>query len=381
MAGFCHRMVRKFVLLISEPREKEGDAEVQSLLEKNRELHALVTRHKNQITEYYKNKTWDKFKKLSNEYELIFTTPNTGSNISKHCPVSRSFFKLWEMLHDFNDEICIDEKMTCVFLAEGPGGFAEAFTKYRRDSGYTEDSCCGMTLRSNNNKNIPEWKLDALSNIKITYGKDDTGNLYNFDNILHLVKMYGQNSTDLVTADGGFDFSSDFNNQEDLSVRLILSEILATVCLQKLNGRFILKIYDIFNESTIKIVHLIKAFYDKIYILKPLTSRPGNAEKYLLCTGFKNNDRLKNKLIHLVKEYTQQNMLSMLNSIEIDPYILRNIVLYNTYYTFRQIYYIERTIGYINRFKNNYYNEEAREILNRHKQKSIRWCQKYRIPY
>ena len=34
-----------------------------------------------------------------------------------------------------------------------------------------------------------------------------------------------QNSMDIITADGGFDFSIDFNKQEQLSNRLIFCEI------------------------------------------------------------------------------------------------------------------------------------------------------------
>ena len=46
---------------------------------------------------------WDKSKKLSNEYELIHL-PNKkmrGQSIAKYEPLSRSYFKLWEMIVDF----------------------------------------------------------------------------------------------------------------------------------------------------------------------------------------------------------------------------------------------------------------------------------------
>ena len=34
-----------------------------------------------------------------------------------------------------------------------------------------------------------------------------------------------KNSMDVITADGGFDFSVDFNNQEQLAFRLILTQV------------------------------------------------------------------------------------------------------------------------------------------------------------
>ena len=94
-------------------------------------------------------------------------------------------------------------------------------------------------MKSNKNKNIPEWRFDK---IKICYGADNTGNLYNMCNIYYLVKTLGRQSVDLVTADGGFDFSSDFNNQEDLSLKLIYCKILTAILIQKESGSFILKI-------------------------------------------------------------------------------------------------------------------------------------------
>jgi 23S rRNA U2552 (ribose-2'-O)-methylase RlmE/FtsJ len=369
-------MTKKLVLLITSEEDVNITVSIDDLLKKNKYLYNIVTQHKNQITTYYNNKSWDRFKKLSNEYELIFTTPNTGSNISKYVPVSRSFFKLWEILHDFKDEIFIEDSMKCMFLAEGPGGFAESFMKYRFST--FKDEYYGITLKSNNNKNIPDWRLD---NIKITYGIDGTGNLYNFDNILYLVKQYNANSFDFITADGGFDFSTDFNNQEDQSTRLILAEILTAICLQKTGGKLVLKIYDMFNEETLKIIHLLKEFYDNIYMIKPFCSRPANSERYILCTIYKKNEKYKNLLTHVIKDYTQENLNTLFNEIPYNLNILNNLIIYNTYYSLRQIYYIERTIGYINKYKNIYNSSEARAILDKHKQKSINWCIKYKLEY
>ena len=39
--------------------------------------------------------------------------------------------------------------------------------------------------------------------------------IYTIENIIYLKKNYSK--MDLITADGGFDFSNDFNKQEELS--------------------------------------------------------------------------------------------------------------------------------------------------------------------
>lgn len=385
-------MVKKLILLLQNNGDNKiyNNSDIQKLIDQNNLLCNNVTYHKNKITYYHNNKSWDKYKKLSNEYELIFTTPSTGYNISNYNPVSRSFFKLWEILYDFNDILFKQNQSSfkCLFLAEGPGGFAEAFIKYRQDKGFFNDDYHGITLKANNDKNIPEWKLqkDIMKKIKINYGEDGTGNLYNYSNIIYLSDTLGKNTIDFITADGGFDFSADFNGQEELSFRLILCEILSAILLQKQGGTFVLKIFDIFNTNTLKLIQILKEYYENIFAIKPLTSRPANSEKYLLCTGFKTNSPslilLTIQLITIAKNYSDEKTTNILKNIPFNHTILKNLVIFNLQYSIRQIYYIERTIGYINYFNDKKSNdEEMNKILNDHIRKSHKWCTKYNISH
>ena len=57
-------------------------------------------------------------------------------------------------------------------------------------------------------------------------GVDETGSLYNIENIKYFSKLFRDNKADLVSADGGFDFSSDYSNQEISATRLVLCEII-----------------------------------------------------------------------------------------------------------------------------------------------------------
>ena len=288
-------MVKKLILQVVNDKTTDCNTptpshSLQHLLTLNNILYDIVTKYKNKITQYYKNRSWDKYKKVSNEYELVFNSPNSTCNVSLYNPISRSFFKLWEMIHDFDDVLKVTEAkaIKSVFLAEGPGGFAEAFYKKRKDHDCAYlDTYFGITLKSKYNKMIPDWKIKTDFPIKVSYGKDGTGNLYNIDNIIHFVDEVGKNTVDFLTADGGFDFSSDFNNQEEQSYRLLVSEVLMALLLQKEYGSFILKVYDCFNTDTIKLLQVLHNCYHTIYFIKPLTSRPANSERYVLCTNFK----------------------------------------------------------------------------------------------
>jgi 23S rRNA U2552 (ribose-2'-O)-methylase RlmE/FtsJ len=379
---YIKKMVKKLVLEVGG-ESKNQYPNCETILEINDSLFDIITTYKNKINEYYKNKSWDRYKKLSNEYELIFFSSNSSNNISLYNPVSRSFFKLWEILEDFKEEIKIHQPtpLKCVFLAEGPGGFYEAFHEKRKEY---KDECFGITLRSSN-KSVPDWKTNKLFPIHISYGKDGTGNLYNIENIEYFANYVGRNTVDFITADGGFDFSSDFNNQEEQSFRLILSEVLSALLLQKEGGSFLLKLYDCFNTETLKLLHILRHHYKKLYFIKPLTSRPANSERYLLCYDFQyasintfaDNIGILKKL---VTHYETINIKNEMMNVPYDMSLLDNIVMFNLYYTMRQVYYIQRTINYILFFKKR--NEEIiKAIIDKHKSKSIKWCQKYHIPY
>jgi len=376
-------MVKKLVLQVSRSSSicDTRDEDTTPLFILNQCMYDIVTQYKDMITEYYKNRSWDRFKKLSNEYEHIFYSPNASGNISLYNPVSRSFFKLWEILHDYESQVLLNVPMKCVFLAEGPGGFFEAFYKKRKDAMKDkEDQYYGMTLKSNNNRNIPDWKMNKQFPLNISYGKDGTGNLYSLENREYFIdEVVGRGSVDFITADGGFDFSSDFNNQEEQSLRLVASEIMCCIGLQKVGGCFLLKVYDCFNKDTMMMVQALAEIYEELHFIKPLTSRPANSERYVLCMGFKGG--VPNTLLTYLEDIIEERDTSYMQSWSYD--IIYSIILYNLYYTIRQVQYIQRTITYINFFTTTKSNTDdiMKNLLDKHSNKSKKWCIKYKIPY
>ena len=69
---------------------------------------------------------WDSAKKISNDYEYIYTSSNYKKNISSFIPVSRSFFKLREIIYDY--KLTLSDKCSCI--AEAPGGFMQSLLKF-----------------------------------------------------------------------------------------------------------------------------------------------------------------------------------------------------------------------------------------------------------
>lgn len=341
--------------------------------------------YKNTISPYYGNKKWDKYKKLTNEYECIFMTPHAKNNVCSLCPISRSFFKMWELLYDFQEDIAFvsdSAPIQCLFLAEGPGGFMEAVMRKREN---LNDCYYGMTLRPNH-KSVPNWKLNSfthtqLQQISILYGKDGTGDLYNLENAEHLVETLGANSMHLITADGGFDFSRDFNKQEEQSFKLICSEVYCALRMLKSEGTFVVKVYDMFQPCTIKMVSCLRKCFKFIHVAKPLTSRPANSEKYLVCCGY--DVVFGTSCVETIKDMTCLESIDE-EKADIDLQTWRDLLMYNSYYVCRQIYYIHKTIETIELFENMSSGERIQassDIIERNKKECICWCKKYSMEH
>ena len=190
---------------------------------------------------------------------------------------------------------------------------------------------------------------------------------------------------DLITADGGFDFSNDFNNQEISIANLLFAQIAYALCMQKKNGSFVLKIFDCFMPHTIDLLFILSSFYDKVYITKPHTSRYANSEKYIVCkkflfsscddfypflyeafTGACHNNNNNNNCIH-----------RFLN-IPISNYFLTKLEEYNSIFGQQQIENIYYTISLIET-KNK--AEKIDMLIKTNIQKCIQWCLKYDVPH
>ena len=335
---------------------------------------------KTQINNYKEN--WDFFKKYTNTYEYIHTNiPYTKLDVCKYKPLSRAFYKLIEIYQSLNLLNDTEKSINSFHLAEGPGGFIEAIEYMRKNN---NDKYYGMTLIDNNNDNVPGWNkgkyfLSKHKNIIIENGIDKTGNLFSIDNLWHCYHKYN-NTMDLITGDGGFDFSNDFNKQEILCINLVFCQICYAIAIQKKGGSFVLKIFDIFSEVTIDIIYLLSLVYKEVYITKPNTSRTANSEKYIICKNFKIDERLNiiKHLASILKDINNNsNPIKRFLNIDIPYYYINKIEDINAVFGQQQLENIISTLYLLDNNKN-----EKIEILKKNNiQKCIQWCNKYKLPY
>lgn len=275
-----------------------------------------------------KSDTWKKVRWYINHYDFLVKDPI----------INRAFYKYWEIINEFEIFENYDtEEDTVLHCAEAPGGFIQGTNiflqidrllakKLERPTRQIVDEDGFVTVvkrqkRANHkykvytislNKdlqqyksyNLPSYNKNVINNyVCVTFGEDNTGNINNWENVHHIRKM-ANSPFYLVTADGGFDEGSNFNNKEQLHYTLILSEIYAALSLQKRGGHFVLKVFDIFTETSVHLMYLLSSAYKSVSVYKPKTSRPTNSEKYIVCKDFCLSNSVREVLLeHMYKTF------------------------------------------------------------------------------
>jgi len=290
--------------------------EITRNLETKNKFYYVVNPFEHKINDYKED--------MTNVTKKYFEMSKEDPNI-----MSRAFYKMWEIIYYF--DLASNKNMTYAALAEGPGSFLQAVLKFREKFGFDmkQDKYFGVTIHPENGKNIEMGKqfmnyykkrYPDLLNIHKTYPREKAGKYKSRSNgdltevkTISLFKKEIAKSkkyADLVTADGGFDWD-DENYQEQEAYMLVLGEIIGALRVQNKEGSFVLKIFETFTLTSLKMIYLLSSFYEKVYICKPMFSRESNSEKYVVCKGFKydqkkDKSKLKSRISQL--EFILENM-------------------------------------------------------------------------
>jgi len=295
--------------------------------------------------------------------------------------VNRAFYKYWEIINEFEIFEDYTEDDIILHCAEAPGGFIQGSNIYLQidrtikntntsskpdidDDGFitvkkrkfVKNNYKIYTISLNKdlpqykNYNLPTYNKNIMNkHLYITYGKDNTGDINNFYNIDH-IRLISKCPFYLVTADGGFDEGNDFNHKEQLHYNLILSEIYSSISLQKTNGHFILKMFDILTDTSIHLIYLLYLCYKEVYIYKPKTSRPTNSEKYIICKYFNLTIENKDRFLYHLKNLSNNIKLQSSKFISftlfqnIPDYFIEEIKKCNNHLLKKQCDHLEKAI-------------------------------------
>ncbi|KAK9880454.1 hypothetical protein WA026_011700 [Henosepilachna vigintioctopunctata] len=199
--------------------------------------------------------------------------------------------KQFQVIPDFNLMRNI-RKYTSLHLCEAPGAFISALNHYiKLNYDNFEWDWIATTLNPDYEGNelgqmIPDNRLSRYTKENWCFGLDSTGDLTKYYNYEHIMNQVCGKVL-LVTADGSINCMRDPGNQEIFVEYLFYCETITALSVLDRGGTFVLKIFTIFEQSTICLLYLLNISFDSINAFKPCTSKGGNSELYFVCTGFK----------------------------------------------------------------------------------------------
>ena len=345
--------------------------------------HATVMKSKNKISDIESHEEWELRKKITNPYEAIFSGSNDASfpSLAKVHALSRSYFKMIEMLQTvkFWDSVSKDIPFRSAHICEGPGGFLQCIIEKLKENKIPIDVMHAMTLRPTKS-HIPGWRrsvqfLRKHSQIKLEYGADDTGNILLPEN--QSVFCKSAIDSQIFTADGGFDFSVDYGNQEQMAFPLLLSSFtMGLGCLAK-GGTMIIKLFDIYSQATQDLFLGTARLFSRFTIYKPATSRPCNSERYFIAIDYLGHRSAQSRIWiqHLKNAQSKhkQSPLTRLVGEDWCPAIMRAVQEQIEKQEKQQIQCIEETLLFDIKFL------EEKVAINL--QMSKKWCEVFGVPY
>jgi 23S rRNA U2552 (ribose-2'-O)-methylase RlmE/FtsJ len=205
---------------------------------------------------------------LDSAFQLTGSKSTSGINSSR---------QPWSASMPFDDR-----QYGFVDLAAAPGSWSEyVFYRHPRATGV------GISLISNK-PDVPDWKPDGIIGPPGAYTKwlQGNGDLYT------QWKEFEAPLSDLVMFDGGFSISesedaeTQLESQEYRYSRLWTAAVAVALRTSKPGAVAVFKTFDLVTNYSAQLLYLMSWAWSTITLYKPPTSRPLNAEVFIIADGF-----------------------------------------------------------------------------------------------
>ncbi|XP_006641524.2 cap-specific mRNA (nucleoside-2'-O-)-methyltransferase 2 [Lepisosteus oculatus] len=197
-----------------------------------------------------------------------------------------------------------------VHLCEAPGAFIASLNHYLKTNClYCDWMWAANTLNpyheaNDNGMMIMDDRLIASTLPWWFFGSDDTGDIMSQKHLLEL-KRFTSNmrAIDLVTADGSFDCQGNPDEQEALVASLHYCEAVSALMLLRSGGSFVLKMFTLFEHSSVSLLYLLNCCFNAVHVFKPATSKAGNSEVYVVCLEYSAKEAVRPLLSKMIRNF------------------------------------------------------------------------------
>lgn len=266
----------------------------------------------------YTNSQLSKLDSISySTYTFIRTTSDPFQNLCSHLRkkegidnCNRGWLKMFELLtvqgllnFKFYSASTGSDRKTiyALFNGELPGGFLCATQHFVKSRGLTL-----AWLASSLHPTATATALDDTFNILKEHPKKwlmtnkdhQNGDMTDPASVDHLVTATGAalksirpaTKVNLYVADGGMDIDKQYSHQEVLHQGILLGEIITCMKVLARGGNAVVKCYTFCTDFMRSLIALCAFSFEQMLVSKPVTSRPGNTEVYLILLNYKGFD-------------------------------------------------------------------------------------------
>jgi hypothetical protein len=215
----------------------------------------------------------------------------------------------------------------------------------------------------------------------------------NYADAIECFEIFREESADIHCSSNSIDINNDLNGlkmdfifYEIDTCNEIISLIQAIIVIlrnQKNNGTSIIKIGNIFYKPIVDILYYLSSLYDRVYISKPNTNNITSFERYIVCKSFLHNEQSMSylklnylKLLIFIKKLGDKHIYSVLD-FDVPYYFKNKIDDLNIIIGQQQLEALDQIITI---YKNKNKDDKIENIKKNNIQKSVSWCEKYKIP-
>lgn len=226
----------------------------------------------------------DKLSRFSNYVKISKFVKKDVSRMIK-TNVSQAFLKMTEILNEMN--LITSSKIETFHMCEAPGQFILAFDYYC----FLHNIKYDWKANSLNHKSqavidkygdvfADDYKLISSHQDRWLYGKDQTGDITNIDNIIE----FSKNKYDIITSDCGLPHEYGFD-EIDLSLISYCQMLIGLLSL-KPHGSVVFKIFlPLTCPSNISMIYLLWKSFEHVYYVKP-SLNPLSSEIYIVAINY-----------------------------------------------------------------------------------------------
>uniref|UniRef100_A0A182QG34 Cap-specific mRNA (nucleoside-2'-O-)-methyltransferase 2 n=1 Tax=Anopheles farauti TaxID=69004 RepID=A0A182QG34_9DIPT len=228
--------------------------------------------------------------------------------------VTQAFAKLYECVSAYG---LIDTELKDLYsihLCEAPGAFVTGLNHYIRlhCAPRTRWSWFACTLNPYYEGNcpgnmIPDDRFILHTLDSWCFGSDGTGDIMVRENRNAIIRRRQRfPAVHLVTADGSIDCLNVPEEQEERVAKLHLAETVLALGLLSVGQHFVLKMFTLFEHSSVSLLFLLYHCFDELHVFKPCTSKPGNSEVYIVAKYYRQPDGIEQYLEQIYSNLTNE---------------------------------------------------------------------------